>query len=93
MFHSELTYQECHWFRKLLRLRHYLKVPFNFVWISFIEGNRVFSSYEIWKICVGLAHVQMNNVYPIESIPELMEAISAKQHGEKEYKSTIEEGF
>jgi hypothetical protein len=35
----------------------------------------------------------MNNVYPIESIPELMEAISAKQHGEKEYKSTIEEGF
>jgi len=68
-----IPYHECNWFGKLLRLRHYILVPFNFIFISVIEPPNTFTALQIWEIAVMHAQLKMNKVVfvPLQSLGEL----------------------
>jgi hypothetical protein len=63
-------YQECNILEKTWRRRHYLKIPFKWIWWK-IKSNEGFTSGGYWKILVGTAQMDMKWYYTQEEVMEM----------------------
>jgi len=64
-------YQECNILEKNWRKRHYLKIPFKWIWWK-ITSNKGFTSGGYWQILVGVAHMDMKWYYTQEEVIEML---------------------
>jgi hypothetical protein len=77
-------YQECSWYVKLWRCRHYWSVPFYTVRTHFRQMiRRPDGFWNTWGIYVGLAQVEMNYVYTSEEAFARFD-LSLNEEGEEE---------
>jgi hypothetical protein len=75
-------YQDCNWVVKLFRNRHYISVPFLWIWYR-IKGFEVtndetlqderIGGREIWSILVGEAQFKMNYYYTMEEVNKMFD--------------------
>jgi hypothetical protein len=63
-------YQECNILEKTWRRRHYLKIPFKWIWWK-ITSNKGFTSVGYWKILIGIAQMDMKWYYTHEEVMEM----------------------
>ncbi len=73
-------YQECNILEKIWRRRHYLAIPFIFIYHNYFVSFDVYddessiyyipTGKNLWKLLVGIAHCKMNWVYTMEEVKE-----------------------
>ena len=63
-------FQECNWVVKLWRYRHYVYIPFRFIWYIMKTTNKDMIDKNIWSILVGSAQCDMKWTYTLEEIRE-----------------------
>ena len=61
-------FQDCNWLVKLWRYRHYVYIPFRFIWYKIKSPYGGFDSKALWGILVGSAQCDMNWVYSSEEV-------------------------
>ena len=69
MMGSDKRYQECSWYGKLWRCRHYILVPINTIKSFFSHGlSAIQHTHMSWKIHIGLAQSNMKYYYTSEEV-------------------------
>jgi hypothetical protein len=71
-------YQECNSIEKIYRRRHYVSVPFLFIYHQYIKPFKVINDSDgsvynpkgknLWKILIGTTHCKMNWVYTMDEV-------------------------
>jgi hypothetical protein len=64
---KDKRYQECNILEKTWRRRHYLKIPFKWIWWK-ISSNKGFTNGGYWKILIGSAQIDMRWYYTQEEV-------------------------
>jgi len=63
-------FQECNWFVKLWRLRHYVYIPFRFLRYKLRGGDDFPNNKTLWNVLQGSAQCDMNWTYTQEEVNE-----------------------
>ena len=73
-------YQECNILEKIWRRRHYLILPFQFVYYEYLipfkviddETGNVYNPHgkNLWKLLIGIVHGDMHWYYTMDEVKE-----------------------
>ncbi len=73
-------YQDCNRLIKIWRNRHYIPVPFKWVWHNYItpfnfinehEGKEALMGRELWGVLLGVAQCKMEYIYTMEEVNKM----------------------
>lgn len=83
-------FQECNWLVKLWRYRHYLYIPFKWVYYQYTsfyitddqtyEQERV-NGYNLWKLLIGIAQHDMAWYHTMEEVKAMFKYRSDDDEG------------
>lgn len=64
----EKRYQECNFLEKSWRRRHYLKIPFRWIYWRLFSENKEFNGRTFWRLLIGIAQSDMKWYYTEDEV-------------------------